>query len=471
MDVDAATEADDHTPWTAVTEPVASEIFGSADSIAYARTRGTPFGPIRFNASMARFVLATQATPSADAVALVSLQRRNVPLSSDHHAYASPGPLGFDKPSNALFLPPEFSSLNCYMCFGRFSGPSPILYINGSTGVPIVEAGSLETIEVSGSTQCWSDIWTYNHDGGGWQLESQPGGVTTHYFNFGDGNSTWGGSGSSVNATTYAVHYQPGVYTVSTEITCDCNYGGGFVWDVTGAQRDVEVQAPPPPPLIPIVIRLTFDDGPHVGGANNTLKVYDALQTNPVQSNIPATFFVQTHVSYRGGSPAGAAVMLDALNRGHNVMIHTGSPSDHTFHTARVEQAAYAGGNNALESDLILAKARIASLPGPVPTYVRPPGGARNPAVLASYSATQLDMKLWDVPTGDDVMGATFSSISTTLTQNLTSAILGGDSDIVILFHDIHAHTADNLGTANGYIKLIQDVCATLGRTPVFLKL
>jgi hypothetical protein len=49
--------------------------------------------------------------------------------------------------------------------------------------------------------------------------------------------------------------------------------------------------------------------------------------------------------------------------------------------------------------------------------------------------------------------------------------LLGGDIDIVILFHDLHAHTADNLGTANGYIKLIQDVCATVGRTPVFQKL
>src|SRR6185503_15874541 len=88
MDVDAATEGDDHTPWTAVNEPIASAIFGSTESIAYARTRGTPFGPIRFNAAMARFILAAQPIPSADSVTLVSLQRRNVPLSSDHHAYA-----------------------------------------------------------------------------------------------------------------------------------------------------------------------------------------------------------------------------------------------------------------------------------------------------------------------------------------------------------------------------------------------
>jgi YD repeat-containing protein len=46
MDVDAATEADDHTPWTAVNEPIASGTFGSLESVAYARTRGTPFGPI-----------------------------------------------------------------------------------------------------------------------------------------------------------------------------------------------------------------------------------------------------------------------------------------------------------------------------------------------------------------------------------------------------------------------------------------
>jgi YD repeat-containing protein len=55
MDVDVATEADGYSPFTAVANPVASAIFASPDSIAYARPRGPPFGAIRFDATMARF--------------------------------------------------------------------------------------------------------------------------------------------------------------------------------------------------------------------------------------------------------------------------------------------------------------------------------------------------------------------------------------------------------------------------------
>jgi peptidoglycan/xylan/chitin deacetylase (PgdA/CDA1 family) len=217
---------------------------------------------------------------------------------------------------------------------------------------------------------------------------------------------------------------------------------------------------------------LTFDDGPAYGGSNNTQTVYSALASNPVQSNIPATFFVQTNVANRGGSDTGAAVMAMAFAAGHNVRIHTGSDGDHVLHTLRVAQPPYAGGNNALESDMIRAKARIAGLPGgSVPIYVRPPGGEYNSAVLASYAATQLTMKLWDVASGDDLVGANFSSITAQLNAQLNAAFNQGKTDIVILFHDIHSYTAQNLGTPNGYIKQISDIAQAAGRTVSFGKL
>ncbi|MBN2840092.1 MAG: hypothetical protein JXP37_03945, partial [Coriobacteriia bacterium] len=64
------TEADGHTPMTTVAIPIASPIFGSIDAIAYARTRGAPFGPIRFIPTMARFLLAEAFVPAPDAVLL-----------------------------------------------------------------------------------------------------------------------------------------------------------------------------------------------------------------------------------------------------------------------------------------------------------------------------------------------------------------------------------------------------------------
>ena len=241
MDVDAATEGDDHTPWTAVNEPIASAIFGSTESIAYARTRGTPFGPIRFNAAMARFILAAQPIPSADSVTLVSLQRRNVPLSSDHHAYASSAPLGFDKPSNALFLPAEFSSLNCYMCVGRFSGPPASMFINGSSGTPTVLVGSQEQIEVAGSTQCWNDVYIYHAETNEWEYSPEETGVglITHYFDFGDGSWQYFGGDYNFNKTAYHTHYEAGLYHVLAEMTCGCQPS-----DVTYAEGDVNVCDP-----------------------------------------------------------------------------------------------------------------------------------------------------------------------------------------------------------------------------------
>jgi YD repeat-containing protein len=239
MDVDAATEADDHTPWTAVSDPIASAIFGSTESIAYARTRGTPFGPIRFSAAIARFILPSQLIPSADSVPLVSLQRRNVPLSSDHHAYASPAPLAFDKPSNALFLPAEFNSLNCYQCVGRFEGPPPSMYINGSSGTPTVLVGSEETIEVTGATQCRQDVYLWNPETNEWEyLPEQSGwGQVAHNFTFGDGSSQYFGYGSSVNRTVNHTHYEPGLYNVLAEMECMCSGGT----DVVYAERQVQV--------------------------------------------------------------------------------------------------------------------------------------------------------------------------------------------------------------------------------------
>jgi YD repeat-containing protein len=247
MDVDAATEADDHTPWTAVNEPTASAIFGSAESIAYTRTRGTPFGPIRFSSSMARFVLPAQLVPSPDSVLLVSLQRRNVPLSSDHYASANPAPLAFDKPSNALFLPPEFSSLNCYMCTAWIAGGgTPTMTINGSSANPVVVPyGNAENIYVTASGQCWGDVHYWNSETNGWEGDTVQG-LFTHTFLFGDGNSDEDVTGgTSANKSKVYTHFFPGFYTVSDYISCGCADGTMMYDYLPVAERNVLVTLPP----------------------------------------------------------------------------------------------------------------------------------------------------------------------------------------------------------------------------------
>jgi peptidoglycan/xylan/chitin deacetylase (PgdA/CDA1 family) len=219
-------------------------------------------------------------------------------------------------------------------------------------------------------------------------------------------------------------------------------YGDGP--SVVSATATKTCVTPPPP----ITVRLTFDDGPTSAAPHNTRKVLTTLANNVVQSNIPVTFFVQTHVPIRGGHPEGIQTMEMALAAGHDIMIHTGSDEDHVDHRVRVGDLPYAGGANALESDLIRAKARISSLSGgSVPIYVRAPGGATNTAVLQTYASQNLTHKLWDLDSADSSGGATLGSVNLAVINGMHSRLNQGDTDIVILFHDIKSVTADNLAT------------------------
>ena len=250
------------------------------------------------------------------------------------------------------------------------------------------------------------------------------------------------GGGSAYASTSLSFIGDPGDYIIETILRIFCTVVGDYFVE----ELDDEVVTIPP---IGLTLRLTFDDGPHVGGNEYTLSVVNTLAA---YGGIEATFFVQTHVSYRGGSSAGASRMESTLAGGNGVMIHTGSDEDHGpsccefAHTTRAGQAPYAGGSSALESDLIRAKARIAGLQGgSVPGFVRPPFGATSSAVRAIYALQNLDEQLWDVDSGDTASNPTLSSILSALAAGISVEILTGNTDIVILFHDIQQVTANNL--------------------------
>lgn len=192
---------------------------------------------------------------------------------------------------------------------------------------------------------------------------------------------------------------------------------------------------------------------------------------------LPATFFVQTHVGNRGGDPGGIAAMEEALSGGrHDVMIHNGWDVDHGTlpledqeHTYRIGLPAYEGGANALESDLIRAKARIASLQGQGganPEYVRAPFGKRDPATLLTYADYGLAHKHWHVDSGDTAT-TNPAVISAVLEAQILAQLAVGNRDIVVLFHDVHGHTASNIGT---FVAEIQALVVAQGFIPVFRK-
>ena len=213
MDSDAVLSSDKRTSYTTVPWPMVSSIFGSIDEIVYTRRRSTAHGPVRFDAQMAGFVLHT-APPVPDIVTLASLERRMLtPLGREF----VPAPFKFDKPSNSLFLPPEFASVNCGICEAQTT------FLGISLSTPLI-AGQTERV--------------YAHVGGGtcefFGIQHQ----WEHRVTFGDGSSSTGtGSVASFNHTW---NY-PGIYIVTDSVSCSC-------WDPFAIPEDAYMVAGVVPP-------------------------------------------------------------------------------------------------------------------------------------------------------------------------------------------------------------------------------
>ncbi len=157
MDVDPIHQADTHTQFTTIDQPVASAVFGSLETIAFVRPAGTPYGFVRFIPTMARFVVAEQLVAPPDAAVLTSLKRRN--LASP--ATLNPTPIfGFDKPSSSLFIPPEYFSVNCAACSGGAVGLD--LERQGPAVVPV---GTTVNFEAT-TTNAWCEFHYYWEDTG-----------------------------------------------------------------------------------------------------------------------------------------------------------------------------------------------------------------------------------------------------------------------------------------------------------------
>ena len=112
-DADAVARQDRRTGGVLVAAPV-SPVFGTMESIVHARPRSTEFGVVAYSPSRKTFEIRLDAL-APDALLLASLRARMVPLGEET---PSPAPFGHDKPSNSLFLPPEFRSVNCQVCTG-----------------------------------------------------------------------------------------------------------------------------------------------------------------------------------------------------------------------------------------------------------------------------------------------------------------------------------------------------------------
>jgi peptidoglycan/xylan/chitin deacetylase (PgdA/CDA1 family) len=230
-------------------------------------------------------------------------------------------------------------------------------------------------------------------------------------------------------------------------------------------------QQPPPPP---ISIVLTFDDGPHAasGTQNHTSEIVAELK----KRDIVGAFFIQTHVAYRFASSGGRAASLNASKAGHVIAIHTGSQADHVDHTIRASEPPYdvdgdqqPDGSNALESDLIRAKAVITQVIGVTPLFVRAVGLHRNAAVNDTYKRVGLKHIGVNADSKDNESPRPAAPVvvSTLMfgPNSVTNAIQGGAPHLIVLFHDINPITSKNIGQ---YIDTIDKAARVAGRTAAF---
>lgn len=219
-----------------------------------------------------------------------------------------------------------------------------------------------------------------------------------------------------------------------------------------------------------VQVVLSFDDGP---ASPRTQAVISTLAANPVQPSIVGAFFIQTHVPTCMGSPSGVAAVQAAHQAQHLIGIHTGSDADHVLHTVRVAEPAYAGGQNALESDMIRAKARITQATGNTPDFVRAVEGnlgtgATRTAILATYGRVNLKHVLWDIDSTDSAIGATADSVRHELTARTKAKVQAGKRTLIVLLHDRGPLTSLP-ATLITYLQAIQAGVVAAGHNAAFV--
>lgn len=108
---DIRTQTDHKTMRTLLPGRRASIIFGDSFEILHTRTQGTPLGPVVFDEELVAFRLVTpMAVILDDAATYEGLSRMRLInfKRGDHNAKDK-----FEQPSNVLFLPAEYVSMNC----------------------------------------------------------------------------------------------------------------------------------------------------------------------------------------------------------------------------------------------------------------------------------------------------------------------------------------------------------------------
>jgi peptidoglycan/xylan/chitin deacetylase (PgdA/CDA1 family) len=217
-----------------------------------------------------------------------------------------------------------------------------------------------------------------------------------------------------------------------------------FASGLLGACQTVTVE--PVPPLAQTCrFLLTFDDGPSADRYfNTTLEILKRLESNDVQPDIKALFFVQTRNRTGGGTRLGQAIMRYQHTSGHVLGLHSGTDRGHIRHTTMMAED--------LAQSLRDGQNDLRTITGQDAAFIRPTFWGYNDQTRYLYAAHDLKMLLTDVNNRD---GITLHSIFG-MRERVRSELLRtrraiergelpqrhGTIPLVITLHDLNPVTA-----------------------------
>lgn len=191
-------------------------------------------------------------------------------------------------------------------------------------------------------------------------------------------------------------------------------------------------------------VHFTFDDGPH---SVLTPRVLDILR----EERVPSTFFISGHNLAGGQSnPANRQkyALLDRMrNEGHLIGSHT---YQHIEHNSSSMNPSEIRANIRRAREVLRGyETPILRLPYGAGSFrsSNPASQARNDLVMRTVRDEGYTHVGWDVDTNDWSARHRPTLQETMLNQICRNCASHQGGACVVLFHDVHAHTADNLRT------------------------
>jgi peptidoglycan/xylan/chitin deacetylase (PgdA/CDA1 family) len=208
---------------------------------------------------------------------------------------------------------------------------------------------------------------------------------------------------------------------------------------------------------------LTYDDGPSASrDYNPTLDILRQLESNDVQPQIKALFFVQTRNKDGGGNEFGQAILRYQHAAGHVLGLHSGTERGHIRHTKMTPEE--------LVQSLRDGRNDLRAITGNEPAFIRPTFWGYNDQTLDLYATHDLKMLLTDVNNRDGIrlhnLVGSRKRIRAELLRARRAVERGalpqhrGHVPVVVTFHDLNTLTAANM---TGYLRILVEEARTVG--------